>query len=178
PLLALAAAQIGLVLMFEARVRRWLERRVPWAATILVNGMIMTVFLWHSTVMMLLVGLAFWVVPGVLAQQPDTTGWWLTRPIWLFIYALVTLPFLLVFGRFERPAAGSSTRPAAVWLQLLGCTVACAGLAMLALDGVGGDGWLGLRWIPLLTPLVGAGLAGVGPFGSVGRGLSGAPRTS
>ena len=178
PLLALAAAQIGLVLMFEAPVRRWLERRVPWAATILINGMIMTIFLWHSTVMMLLVGLAFWQMPGVLAQQPDTTGWWLTRPLWLFVYAVVTLPFLLVFGRFERPATDGDRRPAAVWLQLLGCAVACAGLAMLALDGVGGAGWLGLRWIPLLTPLVGAGLAGFGPLGSVGRGLSRAPRRS
>ena len=178
PLLALAAAQIGLVLMLEAPVRRWLERRVPWAATILINGMIMTVFLWHSTVMMLLVGLAFWVLPGVLAQQPASTGWWFTRPLWIFIYALVTVPFLLVFGRFERPASGSSTRTAAVSLQLLGCTIACAGLAMLALDGVGGDGLLGLRWIPLLTPLIGAGLAGFGPLGSVGRSLSGAPRKS
>ena len=63
PLLALAAAQIGLVLVVESPVRRWLQRRVPWAATILVNGMIMTVFLWHSTVMILLVGLAFWQAP-------------------------------------------------------------------------------------------------------------------
>jgi len=176
PLLALAAAQIGLLLMLEAPVRRWLERRVPWAATILINGMIMTIFLWHSTVMMLLVGLAFWVMPGVLAQQPATAGWWLTRPLWLFVYALVTLPFLLVFGRFERPTAGGDRRPAAVWLQLLGCTIACAGLAMLAFSGVGGDGWLGLRWIPLLTPLIGAGLAGFGPLGSAGRVLSGGLR--
>ena len=178
PILALAAAQIGLVLMLEVPVRRWLERRVPWAATILINGMIMTIFLWHSTVMMLLVGLAFWVMPGVLAQQPASPGWWLTRPLWLLVYTFVTLPFLLVFGRFERPGAGSSRRSAAVWLQLLGCTISCAGLAMLALDGIGGDGWLGLRWIPLLTPLIGAGLAGFGPLGGVGRNLSGVSATS
>jgi hypothetical protein len=176
PLLALAAAQIGLVLMLEAPARRWLENRVPWAATILINGMIMTIFLWHSTVMMLLVGLAFWQMPGVLAQQPDTAGWWWTRPLWLLVYAVVTVPFLLAFGRFERPSTGRASRPAAVWLQLLGCIVACAGLAMLALDGVGGEGWLGLRWIPLLTPLVGAGLAGFGPLGFAGRSLTGGRR--
>jgi hypothetical protein len=169
PLLALAAAQIGLVLMFEAPVRRWLAHRVPWAATILINGMIMTIFLWHSTVMMLLVGLAFWKFPTVLAQLPDTAGWWWTRPLWIIAYAVASLPFLLVFARFERPASGSPVRPAATWLQLLGCTVACTGLAMLALDGVGGDGWLGLRWIPLLLPLIGAGVAGFGPLGKLGR---------
>jgi hypothetical protein len=175
PLLALAAAQVGLVLILEVSVRRWLERRVPWAATILVNGMIMTIFLWHSTVMMLLVGLAFWVMPGVLAQYPNTTGWWLTRPLWILLYTLATIPFLLIFGRFERSSTGGTQRPAAVWLQLLGCVVACAGLAMLALDGVGGDGWLGLRWIPLLMPLIGAGLAGFGPLAGIGRVLSGGP---
>jgi hypothetical protein len=172
PLLALGAAQIGLVLMLEVPARRWLQRRVPWAATILINGMIMTIFLWHSTVMMLLVGLAFWQVPTVLAQQPNTVGWWLTRPLWLLVYALVTLPFLLAFARFERPASGQSVRPVPVWLQLSGCVIACTGLAMLALDGVGGSGWLGLRWIPLLTPLIGAGLAGFGPLGGAGRSLS------
>jgi surface polysaccharide O-acyltransferase-like enzyme len=173
PLLALAAAQIGLVVMLEAPVRRWLENRVPWAVTIMINGMIMTIFLWHSTVMMLLVGLAFWQMPAVLAQRPDTAGWWWTRPLWILVYTMATLPFLLVFARFERPASGSSTRPASIWLQLLGCTVACAGLAMLALNGIGGDGWLGLRWIPLLTPLIGAGLAGFGPLGWMGRSLTG-----
>jgi hypothetical protein len=173
PLVALAMAQIGLVLMLESPMRRWLNHRVPWAATILINGMIMTIFLWHSTVMMLLVGLAFWVWPGVLAQYPNTAQWWLMRPLWLIVYSLVTLPFLLVFGRFERPASDEGVRPAAIWLQLLGCAVACTGLAMLALDGIGGPGWLGLRWIPLMTPLIGAGLAGFGPLAAVGRALSG-----
>jgi hypothetical protein len=172
PLLALAAAQIGLVLMLEAPMRRWLARRVPWAATILINGMIMTIFLWHSTVMMLLVGLAFWKFPGLLAQLPDTTAWWGTRPLWLVAYAVASLPFLLVFARFERPSPGSSIRPAATWLQLAGCSIACVGLAMLALDGVGGDGWLGLRWVPLLLPLIGAGVAGFGPLGPLGRSLT------
>ena len=54
--------------------------------------------------------------------------------------------------------------PAAVPRQLLGCAVACLGLAMLALDGVGGHGWLGLRWGPLLLPLAGAGIAGLLPW--------------
>jgi hypothetical protein len=173
PLLALAAAQIGLVLILESPARKWLNRRLPWAVTIVINGMIMTIFLWHSTVMMLIVGLAFWQLPGALAQQPNSAAWWWARPIWLLVYSLVTLPFLLVFARFERPSTGNGRSPAAVWLQLVGCVIACAGLAMLALDGVGGDGWLGLRWMPLLTPLVGAGVAGFGPLGAIGRGLGG-----
>jgi hypothetical protein len=162
PLLALAAAQIGLVLCFEAPARKWLTHRIPWAATILINGMIMTIYLWHSTVMMLLVGLAFWQLPSVLESIPATATWWWTRPLWIAAFAVVCLPFLLIFSRFERPEAGG--RPTAAWRQLLGCAVACAGLATLALGGIGGDGWFGLRWIPLLLPLVGAALAGFGPI--------------
>ncbi|MDX2437653.1 MAG: acyltransferase [Acidobacteriota bacterium] len=172
PLLALAAAQIGLVLTFEAPMRRLLQRRVPWAVTILINGMIMTVFLWHSTVMILLVGLAFWQTPSLLAQHPDTSGWWSTRPLWIAAYTVATFPFLVAFARFERPATGDEQRPATVGLQLFGCGVACFGLAMLALDGIGGSGWLGLRWVPLALPLLGAGLAGFGPLGRIGRSLS------
>ncbi len=174
PLLALGVAQIGLALMLERPARSWLERRRPWAATILVNGMIMTIFLWHSTVMMLLVGLAFWQLPEVLSPLPDSPAWWWTRPLWLAAYALVTVPFLLVFSRFERPREDAARRPMPTWLQLAGAVVACSGLAMLALDGIGGDGWLGLRWGPLLLPLAGAGLAGFGPLsrlrGSAGGG--------
>ncbi len=161
----------------EEPARRWLQRRVPWAATIVINGMIMTIFLWHSTVMMLLVGLAFWQAPSVLAQHPDTPGWWLTRPLWLAVYSLVTLPFLLLFARFERAGIDPGNRSRA-WLQLIGCSVACGGLAMLALEGIGGGGWLGLRWVPLALPLLGAGLAGFGPFAWVWHKLNAGRRES
>ncbi len=167
PLLALAAAQIGLLLTLEAPARRWLGRLVPWVATVLVNGMIMTIFLWHSTVMMLLVGLAFWQLPAALATLPGSSLWWSTRPLWLAAYAVAIIPFLLIFARFERP--GTADRAPAIWRQLSGCALACAGLAVLALDGVGGDGWLGIRWIPLLLPLLGAGVAGFGPLGRIVR---------
>jgi len=163
PLLALAAAQIGLLLALEAPARRWLARRVPWAATLLVNGMIMTVFLWHSTVMMLLVGLAFWKLPWAVSVAPATAAWWWQRIPWLLAYTAVSVPLVLLFARFERPPARSGP-PVPAWRQLSGCLLACGGLAALALDGVGGTGWLGLRWIPLLLPFLGAGVAGFGPL--------------
>jgi hypothetical protein len=131
----------------------------------------MTIFLWHSTVMMLLVGLAIWVAPGVVSVPPATAAWWATRPLWIVAYAVVSLPFIMAFARFERPS--TAKRPAAVWLLLAGCVTACAGLALLALDGVGGEGWLGLRVVPLLLPFLGAGIAGFGPLGFMGRAVGG-----
>jgi len=157
---------IGLVLALEGPARRWLARRVPWAATLLVNGMIMTIFLWHSTVMMLLVGLAFWKLPAVVAFAPATAAWWWLRLPWLAMYSLVSVPLVLLFARFERPSAAAGP-PVPAWRQILGCLLACGGLATLALDGVGGAGWLGLRWVPLLLPFLGAGVAGFGPLGTL-----------
>jgi hypothetical protein len=168
PLLALAAAQIGLLLSLETLARRWLERRVPWACTVLVNGMIMTIFLWHSTVMMLLVGLAFWKLPVVVSLAPASGAWWAARPAWILVHALLSVPFLLIFSRFERPRIGDQ-RALPGWMQLAGGGLACWGLALLALDGVGGEGWLGLRWIPLILPILGAGAAGFGPLGGIVR---------
>lgn len=61
PLLALGFAQIGLMMSLERPARRWLEGIFPWTGTVMINGMIMTVFLWHSTAMMLVIGLGFYV---------------------------------------------------------------------------------------------------------------------
>jgi len=169
PLLALAVAQIGLLLALEGTARRWLARPTLWTSTVLVNGMIMTIFLWHSTVMMLLVGLGFWVLPQVLTPVPGTGIWWLCRPLWIAVFAAATLPFLAAFARYERPGRGPAPSPVAVWRLVSGCVIACLGLALLALDGVGGDGPLGLRVIPLLLPVAGAGLAGFGPLGRLAR---------
>jgi len=157
PLLALGAAQIGLVLLLEPLLKRFLAHRSFWAMTILVNGMIMTIFLWHSTVMMLLVGLTFWLWPSLLAPLPDTGLWWAARLPWLMVYSLATIPFLLVFSRFEHPAGVSRSAP--VWRQLLGIAVLCFGLAQLAMNGIGGQDPLGLSWIFMFLPPIGYFLA-------------------
>lgn len=164
PLLALGAAQIGLLLALEGAARRWLRARRAWALTVLVNGMIMTVFLWHSTVMMLLFGLAFWIGGVGLAATPASSEWWMLRPLWVLVFTVALMPVAGVFARFERPKE-SGAPPAATWRLLAGSALCCFGLAMLALDGVGSpEGFLGLRILPLLLPALGAGVAGFGPL--------------
>ena len=48
-MLALGVTQMGILLALESPVQRWLSRLGPWTATLLVNGMIMTIYLWHLT---------------------------------------------------------------------------------------------------------------------------------
>lgn len=162
PLLALGIAQSGVLLAFEGPLRRWLARGVPWTATVLLNGMIMTIYLWHLTAAALVMGLAIGLGGLGLGLAPGSAAWWLGRPAWLVAYLIALAGLALVLGRFERGA--SELRPVAAWRQVAGALIICAGLAMLALNGVGGDGPLGLQLWALLLPFVGAALAGLLPI--------------
>ncbi|HZD70422.1 MAG TPA: hypothetical protein VFA45_16445 [Actinomycetes bacterium] len=53
----LAVFQVALVMLARARVSAWLARPRPWAAVIAVGSMAMTVYLWHLTAMILVLGL-------------------------------------------------------------------------------------------------------------------------
>lgn len=161
-MLALGIVQCGLLLSIEAPVRRWLSRPRPWTVVVLVNSMIMTVFLWHLTASTLAIGCALLFNDVGLLSVPGSSAWWLIRPVWLLVYLLALLPFALGFGRFERSAAND--HPIQTWRLVTGAVLICAGLALLALDGVTGNGWLGLRISVLLLPFAGSILAGVNPL--------------
>lgn len=162
PMLLLGMIQIGLVLSLETPFRRWLQRATPWTATVLVNGMIMTIFLWHLTASTLVTGLALQLGGIGLAVEPGSGAWWAARPLWLTSFLVALVPLALVFGRFERGGAGGPA--VAAWRQVVGAVLTCGGLSLLALFGIGGAGWLGVSWWVAL-PFVGAVLAGVNPLG-------------
>ncbi len=162
PLAALAAAQIGLLLALESPMRRWLEGERVWTATVLLNGLIMTVFLWHSTVMMLLIGAVLWLQPALLDPLPASLLWWSWRPVWLLAYTLLLIPTVFLVIRIEVLAPKSTTRTIRPSRLLLGTAMICLGLAFLASGGVGSDRAPGVRLLPLLFPFLGAGIAGFG----------------
>ena len=87
-LLALGLMQIGFLLSLEKLMRKWLARSNVWTGTVLINGLIMPVFLWHSTVMMLLIGACFWLLPSALLAHPGTTDWWALRPVWVIVFLI------------------------------------------------------------------------------------------
>jgi hypothetical protein len=172
PLLALGLAQVGLLLSVESPVRRLLARERVWTATVLMNGLIMTVFLWHSTVMMLVIGASFWLLPSVFAFEPGSGVWWALRPVWVLVFAIGTIPFLQVFTRVEQNITNRPAGGLALWRLIVGAVLLGVGLALLALDGVGGQGTLGLDWVAVGLPIAGGMLAGFGPLAAVARSSS------
>jgi fucose 4-O-acetylase-like acetyltransferase len=164
-LLVLGCLQAGLLLALERPARSWLRRTAPWAAAVLVNGTIMSVYLWHLTMMAWIIGLANLAGGFGLRWEPGSGGWWISRPVWLAVLLVALLPVLALFGRFERLSVKKGAKAPPAWRSCAGALIVCAGLALLALHGIGGsEAVLGLRWGILLMTFAGAALAGIPPW--------------
>jgi hypothetical protein len=157
-LLALGIFHLGLVLTLETPLRRWLKNLGPWTTTVLVNGTIMTLYLWHLTVMVLTIGLAHLLGDVGLELQPATWSWWATRPIWMGVLAVFLLIFIALFGRFEQTARKGAEAALPAWRAIVGALGVCSGLAILALHGIAAEGPLGIRIGTVTLVLAGAAL--------------------
>lgn len=147
----LGFVQAGILLSLEQPLARWLQRPGPWMATIFVNARIMTLYLWHLTMFMVIVGSCVALGGFGLGQEPLSGAWWATRPLWILVLLAATWLAILVFGRFENPVKDSRPAPP-VWLPVLATVLCCGGLAVMATVGVvGRDGvaW----WWPMLPVL-------------------------
>ncbi len=154
-LIALGLFQAGLFLAVEGPMRRWLARDRVWTPVVMINAQIMTVYLWHMTALVIVIGGMLLWGEG-LDIEVDSTQWWLTRPVWLVGLALVTWPFILAFGRFERPR--DDRRPAPpVWRPVMTVVLFCVGLGYLAASGIAdADGLNGLMvTLPFLAVVAG-----------------------
>jgi len=136
-LFALGVFQFGLLLAIEGPMRRLLSNVKLWAATVLINGMIMTLYLWHITVLIVIVSLAYFAGGFGIGIEPGTDAWWMTRPLWIGVLYAVLLPVTLLMSPFERlPRRKDAPVPAAM-RQVGGALMICLGVAYLALFGFG-----------------------------------------
>jgi len=156
-LIALAAMQGGLLLAVQAPMRRWLAGRVAWTATVVMNGSIMTLFIWHLTATVLLVLAAYLAGGFGLRLELGSSEWWWLRLPWLAANAIALIALVVAFGRFERPRATEGT-PGPAWRYVLGALLTGMGLALLTTQGVGGYGSFGLNVWALALALIGIGL--------------------
>lgn len=169
-LLALGIMQTGFALALEPIARRALDNIKFWTSVVLINGMIMTVYLWHLSAFVLVMVVA-WLLGGAgLEMEPGSGIWWLTRPIWFAIYIAVSLPLIMIFANFEQggpqPAKsknGAEKGDVPTWRLILGLLLASAGLGATAAYSIASpDGVTGVRiWIVVL-PFIGAALVRFG----------------
>jgi peptidoglycan/LPS O-acetylase OafA/YrhL len=91
-LLALGVAQTGFALALEPAGRRMLDNLTAWTSTVLINGMIMTIYLWHLTAFVIIL-IGAWMLGGIgLDVDPGSSSWWIARPIWFALYITALIP--------------------------------------------------------------------------------------
>ena len=161
-LLVLGLLQFGVLLAIEAPMRRLLERIQWWTATVLINSMIMTIYLWHVTVMILVVAAAFLLDGLGLQSEPGTAAWWQQRVPWLLLLYAVLLPVALLIAPLERRPAPQKV-PSAV-RQIAGAALLCLGIALLARYGYGGGPLARFDLLSFGLVVVGAGMSGILPL--------------
>jgi len=92
-------------------VNRWLERSArAWKVTIAANAVAMSVYLWHMTAGMLVIGAAYLV--GLIPDlQAGTSAWWWTKIPFLLANVAVLIPIVKKVAPIEQRQllAGPST---------------------------------------------------------------------
>jgi fucose 4-O-acetylase-like acetyltransferase len=126
---------ITAAMLARPAVTRWLQGVRAWRTVIAANSMIMTIFLWHLTA--LLVGVLAVYPLGFPQPSGGTAQWWLLRPVCLAILVVLLVPFVAALGRFERPRANNRTpRQGGSFLRAAaGITAMTGGIAGLATGG-------------------------------------------
>jgi hypothetical protein len=166
-LLALATAQTGLALLTSGRSNHWLRRTRAWTAVVAVNAVILTVFLWHMTAV--LVGAVALYATGLMPQPPVGSGaWLLLRLPWVACLAFILVVLVAMFGRIElrrdgqphpealgRAAGQRSPAHALRVLAVAGVAAVLAGLLGITTAGPGDHGPTGLPTTALLVYLLG-----------------------
>ena len=151
-LMMFGLAQTSLLVAMEPAARRMLDRARVRTMTVLINRMIMTLYLWHLTAMVLLIG-ASMLAGGIgFGIMPGTGAWWMTRPLWLLVVSVATVPFMMIFRRFDTLAplrSGATIRPV---IALGVMASGSLGMALLAGNGISGS-FFGINIVAVLLAL-------------------------
>ena len=160
-LIFLAMFQSGLVLVAEPLLSAWMAKLKAWTGVVLVSARIMTLYLWHLSAMVIVIGMALIVDGFGFGLTPLSWEWWITRPLWFLVLAVPTLALIALFGRYERPRRDERPAPQA-WRPVLAVVLVCAGLGLLAAIGIADAD--GLNGLVLSLPIVGVVAGGVSHF--------------
>ncbi len=132
PLVALGVGQAALLQLLRAPLTALMRTRAMQAIVFTIGSRLMTVYLWHLTIILAVAGLGL-LLPG-LAPAAGTAAWWATRP--LVFLAVLGIVFVLSvpLGRFERPVP--VVRPAGSAVLALAGVVTIAPVVAITIEGL------------------------------------------
>lgn len=162
-LLILGLFQFGFLLSIEKPMQKLLSSLKVWTSVVILNSMIMTVYLWHITVMIIIVSLLYLVGGIGLTIEPGSPIWWSTRPIWIAGLTTVLIPVALALSGLERRGKDSGRKTPSRTRIIAGSICVCLGVATLSMLGFDGNPLMGVDLLGLVLILTGSGLCSIFP---------------
>jgi hypothetical protein len=112
PLVALAVAQACILRLLRPALARLMGTHVARAVVFVVGTRLMTIYLWHLPVILLVSG-ALLLVPGA-SPVPGSSAWWWSRPVMFVLVLAAVFALSFVVGRWEAPRERGATPPTGV----------------------------------------------------------------
>ena len=112
PLVALAVAQACVLRLLRPALARLMNTHGARAVVFLAGSRLMTIYLWHLPVILILTGLGL-LIPGA-APEPATAAWWWSRILLYVLVLAAVFGLSFVVGRWEAPREVTATPPNAV----------------------------------------------------------------
>ncbi|PPF88267.1 acyltransferase [Subtercola sp. Z020] len=109
PLVALALAQACILRLLRPALARLMNTHAARAFVFVVGSRLMTIYLWHLPVIIVLSGAAL-LIPGA-SPVPAGPAWWWSRPVFFVIVMLALFGLSFLVGRFEKPREVGPTPP-------------------------------------------------------------------
>lgn len=140
--LALAAFQVGAVLLLRGVGGRFAARPRVWLAVVAANAVIMTAFLWHLTAIVMANGIV--VRAGLPTPLPATPAWWLSRVPLLALVLVILAGFVALFRRYEAPREWRIPEPGLRRAHRDGMAAVAVAVALLGVLGFSVTGFDGV----------------------------------
>ena len=115
PLVLLALAQACLLCLLRPALASLMNTHAARAVVFLVGTRLMTIYLWHLPIIIILAGLSL-LIPGA-SPEPASPAWWWSR---ILVYLLVLgalFALSLLVGRWEQPLEVGPTPP--IWVVVV-----------------------------------------------------------
>jgi fucose 4-O-acetylase-like acetyltransferase len=112
PLVALAIAQACILRLLRPALARLMNTHAARAVVFLVGTRLMTIYLWHLPVILLVSGVLL-LVPGA-SPEPASAAWWWTRPVMFVLVLAAVFGLSFLVGRWEAPREVGPTPPTGV----------------------------------------------------------------
>lgn len=111
PMAVLAVIQASALILLHAPLTALMRTRAAQGAVFLIGSRLMTVYLWHLPLIMVLIGIELLLPLPLPLPAPGSPAWWWTRPLFFIVVLAAVWVLSLWLVRFEKVRSGDAAVP-------------------------------------------------------------------